>query len=295
MNGVEYEASVLAEDLATLLDLLSDLLGRAEGEQSLGVDAATPEYDILAVFLLKGAGLHSHGGALDGIEYIEAGVYKQRYEGLHRTAAVLEGAPFGIIVYPTVYSLVKGHINIAEGVCGAEGGAFRYRMKKNLTFNRPGTLLFFFKGIDWKTTPGNRIFFTGIESGKGFFGLQVPGWPKNVCPCSRELHVMFMYSKKFKNKTFFAKMPGGEAECGKWHMIAFSWAPGQLRVNMDNLSGKTYQIDFDLTDDAFPYEYFSVGYAMDRQFLIDEYTVYNRRLSDGELAEIFNKYMKSTK
>ena len=196
---------------------------------------------------------------------------------------------------------VLGKLNFSNGirgkalVCGKNGANIRYARKDNITFNRPGTLLFFFKGIDWKTTPGNRIFFTGIESGKGFFGLQVPGWPKNVCPCSRELHIMFMYSKKFKNKTFFAKMPGGEAECGKWHMIAFSWAPGQLRVNMDNLPGKTYQIDFDLTDDAFPYEHFSVGYAMDRQFLIDEYTVYNRRLSDGELAEIFNKYMKNTK
>ena len=196
---------------------------------------------------------------------------------------------------------VIGKLNFADGIrgkalfCGKGGANIRYARKENLTFNRPGTLLFFFKGIDWKTTPGSRIFFTGIESGKGFLGLQVPGWPKNVCPCSRELHTQFLYSQKVPNKTFSTKMPGGEAECGKWHMIAFSWAPGQLRVNMDNLPGKTYQIDFDLTDDAFPYEAFSVGYSADRNFLLDEYTVYSRRLSDGELAEIFNKYMKNIK
>ena len=104
-----------------------------------------------------------------------------------------------------------------------------------------------------------------------------------------------MYSKKVPNKIFGTKQPGGEPECGKWHMIAFSWAPGQLRVNMDNLPGKTYQINFDLVDDAFPYEMFSVGSASDRNFLLDEYAIYNRRLSDGELAEIFNKYMKNVK
>lgn len=196
---------------------------------------------------------------------------------------------------------VLGKLNFAEGVrgkalvCGGDGANVRYARKDNLTFNRPGTLLFFFKGIDWKTTPGARILFTGIESGKGFFGLQIPGWPKHICPCSRELHIMFAYSKKIPQKTFFAKLPGGEKECGKWHMIAFSWAPGQLRVNMDNLPGKTYQIDFDLTDDAFPYELFTVGYQVQRKFLMDEYTIYNRRLSDGEVAEIFNKYMKNVK
>ena len=194
---------------------------------------------------------------------------------------------------------VLGKLNFAEGIrgkalcCGADGANIRYLRKDNFSFNRPGTLLFFFKGIDWKNSEGSRILFSGIESGKGFFGMQIPGWPKHICPCSRELHVQFMYSQKVPNRTFTAKMPGGEAECGKWHMIAFSWAPGQLRVNMDNMPGKTYQINFDLTDDAFPYECFSVGYHMQRKFLLDEYTVYNRRLSDGELAEIFNKYMKN--
>ena len=196
---------------------------------------------------------------------------------------------------------VLGKLKFVDGLrgkalfCGKGGANVRYARKDNFTFQRPGTLLFFFKAIDWKTTPGSRVFFTGIESGKGFFGLQIPGWPKETCPCSRELHTMFMYSKKVPNKIFGTKQPGGEAECGKWHMIAFSWAPGQLRVNMDNLPGKTYQINFDLVDDAFPYEMFSIGSSSDRNFLLDEYAIYNRRLSDGELAEIFNKYMKNVK
>jgi hypothetical protein len=193
---------------------------------------------------------------------------------------------------------VIGKLNYADGIrgkalcCGSGGANSRYDRKDNITFDRPGTLLFFFRGLDWHTKKGSRIFFTGIESNKGFFGLQIPGWPKNICPCSRDLHIAFQQNKKIKNKTLFAKIPGGETQCGKWHMMAFSWAPGQLRINMDNLPGKTYQIDFELKDSFFPYALFSIGFQVHGKFLLDEYTIYNRRLSDGELLEIYNKYMK---
>lgn len=193
---------------------------------------------------------------------------------------------------------ILGKLHFTKGIrgkalcCGKGGANLRYYRKDNITFNRPGTLLFFFKGIDWHTKKGARTFFTGIESNRGFFGLEIPGWPKTICPCSRNFHIAFTHNKKIKNKILFAKIPGGESQCGKWHMIAFSWAPGQLRINMDNLPGKTYQIDFELKDSHFPYELFSIGYQVHSNFLLDEYTIYNRRLSDGELLEIYNKYMK---
>ena len=67
---------------------------------------------------------------------------------------------------------VLGKLNFAEGIrgkalcCGADGANIRYLRKDNFSFNRPGTLLFFFKGIDWKNSEGSRILFSGIESGK---------------------------------------------------------------------------------------------------------------------------------
>ena len=194
-----------------------------------------------------------------------------------------------------------GKVQFADGVrgkalvCGANGAGLRYERKDNINFTRPGTLLFFFKGIDWETNKGLRIFFTGIEAGNGFLGFQTPARPIDVCPCNRFLNIAFMYNKKVPDKTFLAKMPGGTAECGKWHMIAFSWTHDQLRVNMDNLPGTVFRLDFTFNDELFKYGLFSVGHHLNRKYLLDEYTVYNRRLNDGELADIFNKYTKNIK
>ena len=180
-------------------------------------------------------------------------------------------------------------------VCGANGAGLRYERKDNITFNRSGTLLFFFKAIDWKQSAGLRIFFGGIEAGNGFLGFQLPAKPIEICPCERFLNIAFRYNKKIPDKTFSVRMPGGEKECGKWHMIAFSWTSDQIRVNMDNLPGQSYRLDFTFRDELFAYGLFSVGHNLNRKYLLDEFTVYNRRLNDGELADIFNKYMKNIK
>lgn len=177
-------------------------------------------------------------------------------------------------------------------VCGKGGAGLRFKMKKNLTFDRPGTLLFFFKGIDWEKSKGARVFFTGIEASSGYWGLQFDYGPRNLCPCRRNLNLATLYSKKVPNRTFSLLKPMVPKSCDKWHMIALSWAPGQLRINFDDQPGKTFEIPFDFTDDAFPAGGFSVGCNRDWKYLIDEFTIYNRRLTQGEIVEIYKKLIK---
>ena len=74
-------------------------------------------------------------------------------------------------------------------------------------------------------------------------------------------------------------------------MLAFSWAPGQIRVNADNVPGKTYPLPFDVSESDFPNKTFSIGNSSDWPYLLDEFTIYNRRLSDAELLDIYNKTM----
>ena len=197
-------------------------------------------------------------------------------------------------------SNVLGKANFAEGIrgkamiCGPDGARVRYMRKNNITFDRPGTLVFFYKGLDWHTPKKNAVFFTAIESGKGFIGLQLPAWSATPCPCKLPLHVMFLYGKKIPRATYSAPISDGKG-CDKWHMIAFSWAPGQLRVNADDRPGKTFNIPFDMTDADFPLNVFSVGSHLHWKYLLDEFTIYNRRLSDSEIVQIYNKYMKDKK
>lgn len=193
-----------------------------------------------------------------------------------------------------------GKLNFADGirgkalVCGQNGSRVRYFRKKNISFDRPGTLLFFYKGLDWHTPRKQGLFLFGIESSKGFLGLQLPAWGATPCPCKLPLHIMFLYGKKIPRKTFPAVISDGKG-CDKWHMLAFSWSPGQLRVNADDRAGKTFKVPFDMTDADFPLEVFSIGSHLHWRYLLDEFTVYNRRLSDTELADIYKKYMKSAK
>ena len=49
VDGVEDEAAVFVEDFATLQDFGADLFGRSEGEGFLGIYAAAPEGQAIAV------------------------------------------------------------------------------------------------------------------------------------------------------------------------------------------------------------------------------------------------------
>ena len=191
-----------------------------------------------------------------------------------------------------------GNVVFANGiagkalVCGKGGAKIRFHRPDNLNFNRPGTIVFFYKGVGWDTFgKGARVFFWEIESSAGYIGQQLANDPKTLCPCQRQLFTMFLYGKKIPNKSYFTRLPGGKAGCCKWHMLAFSWAPGQIRVNADNTPGKSYPLPFEMTEKDFPNQTFSIGNNQDWPYLLDEFTIYNRRLSDAELLDIYNKTM----
>jgi hypothetical protein len=177
-------------------------------------------------------------------------------------------------------------------LCGDKGTKVRFAHKKNLNFDKSGTVVFFYKGAFKNMQSGPRVFFWGIESNIGYVGLQLANDPHNVCPCKRDLHTMFLRGKRIKDKIYSTKLTAGEAGCEKWHMIAFSWAPGQLSIKYDNTAVKNYPVPFDMAEADFPANDFSVGSDIHWQYYIDEFTVYNRRLSDSELSEIYNHYIK---
>ena len=175
-------------------------------------------------------------------------------------------------------------------LCGQHGSKIRFYRKDNLNFDNPGTLIFFYRGAFKSLKSGPRVFFWGIESNQGYVGQQLANDPKKICPCKRDLHSMFLYGKRIKNKTLVTKLSGGEASCEKWHMLSFSWAPGQISVKYDNEPEKSYPVPFDLTEADFPAVSFSIGSNVHWEYYLDEFTVYRRRLSDAELSEIYKYY-----
>lgn len=177
-------------------------------------------------------------------------------------------------------------------LCGKNGAKVRYKRLDNLKFGQAGTIVFFYKGAFKSLTSGPRTFFWGIESTSGYIGQQLSNGPKNVCPCQRELNSVFLYGKRIKNKTIFTKLSAGKAGCEKWHMIAFSWAPGQLTVKFDKELSKSYTVPFDIGESDFPADNFSIGSNIHWEYYLDEFTIYNIRLSDAQLNEIYEMYLK---
>ena len=177
-------------------------------------------------------------------------------------------------------------------LCGKNGAKVRYKRNDNLKFGQAGTIVFFYKGAFKSLTSGPRTFFWGIESTSGYVGQQLGNSPKNICPCRRELQTPFLFGKRIKNKTLFTKLSAGEAGCEKWHMVAFSWAPGQLNIKFDNELSKSYPVPFEMGEADFPADNFSIGSNIHWEYYLDEFTIYNRRLTDAELSEIYQMYFK---
>lgn len=174
-------------------------------------------------------------------------------------------------------------------VCGQDGAKIRFPRLHNIDFNHSGTIVFFYKGFDWdKITSGPRLFFWGLESSKGYIGGQLANDPKTQCPCQRNIHTMFLYGKRIPDKVL-SMASDGEKGCGKWHLVAFTWSPGQFRMNYDRQPGKVFSLDFDMNESDFPCDSFSIGSDSHWPFLLDEFAVYKRRLSDAEIAEIYDQ------
>ena len=177
-------------------------------------------------------------------------------------------------------------------LCGEGGGGIRFERKDNLVIGPSGTVLFFIKGDFKNGVKGKSIFFWGIDSSKGFLGQSISGNPQAVCPCERELVTSFLYGKKIPNKSFCTANSEGSVGCGKWHMYAFSWAPGQISIKYDLNPSQNYPVNFDMSEEDFPANHFTFGKSGSWNFLLDEIAVYKRRLSDAELDDVYKLYIK---
>lgn len=176
--------------------------------------------------------------------------------------------------------------------CGKGGAKLRFSRKDHLDFDKSGSMVLFYHPLNWeKSVPAPRLFFWGIESAKGYVGMQFANDPKNICACARPIQLMFLYGKNIPNKVYQINAPGKKG-CSSWHMLVFSWRKGQVKINYDDQAGKVFDLPFELTDKEFPDQTFSIGSDSDWNYLLDEFTIYGRQLSDPEIQEIYKNAMK---
>ena len=108
VDGRKDIAAALGQNVQPLLDLLTNLLRSAEGQGLLGIHAAAPEHQLVAVLLLEHMGVHASGRQLHRVEDVHTHFHEVVQIVHDAAAAVVEGLPGGILVYPIVDSLVVG-------------------------------------------------------------------------------------------------------------------------------------------------------------------------------------------
>lgn len=181
-------------------------------------------------------------------------------------------------------------------ICGKGGGALRYQRKGNMNFDNPGTVVFFYKPLDWEKDHNGKLprcNFWAIESMKGYIGVQGANDPKNICMCERQLHIMLLYGKRIKNTVLtFNPVTPNTQRCKNWHMISFAWAGDKLYLKFDKEDLKQFEFPQQLKESDFPANDFTIGAASIWRYLMDEFMIYNRKLSDNELNSIFDALIK---
>lgn len=192
----------------------------------------------------------------------------------------------------------SGEIRFEEGlrgkalVCGSNGGKLRFNRAGNLNFDKPGTIVCFYRPINWETEKNlPRLFLWGIESASGYIGFQGANDPKKVCMCRRPFQLMLLYGKRLPQKVYSIPAPG-EKGCSGWHMLAFSWAGDQLFLKWDREPAKLFANGLPLTDNDFPDDHFSIGSSDLWKYLLDDFIVYGRKLSNDELNQLYDDTIK---
>ena len=176
--------------------------------------------------------------------------------------------------------------------CGSDGGHLRYSTEDNIDFDNPGTIVVFFKGINWHQEKNfSRLMLWGIESSKGYIGVQGANDPKNICTCERPFHLMILYGKRIPDRTYELRVTQ-KRDCNAWNMLAFSWAGDKVYMKYNKEPMKEFAHPMGLKNDDFPFKQFSVGRHTQWKYLLDEFMVYSRKLSDDELNQIYDSLIK---
>ena len=190
---------------------------------------------------------------------------------------------------------VRGKIKYADGLKGkalisGEGNALvLYENKDNIDFDKPGSIVFFFKAnSDWHKTPQRGIVMWGLGNQNGYIAIRISNYPKNVCPCRRTFEFLVLNVKGRKDRVCSLQMPALKRICRGFHMIAVAWAGDQLFMSCDGQPYRVFKQPRPLSNADFATcKRFAVG-NVTSNYLIDDFRIYGKKLSDDELQKIWD-------
>ena len=194
--------------------------------------------------------------------------------------------------------LILGKLEFRQGLkntalfCGKGGGKIRYSLKGNIDFNKPGTVAFWFFTNNWrKSIGGPRTLFFATECSQGYFGIQTADGPKNISSLEREIFLRILYSSAIPDCSMVLPPLGIDGD-NKWHLLVFAWNKNRIFMSLDGNQFSSKELVSNVSSVAFPSEHFSIGADAHQNYLLDEFRIYSKKLSDAEVAEIWKNDRK---
>ncbi len=195
--------------------------------------------------------------------------------------------------------LTFGKVSFRDGIrgkalfCGENGAKIRYRTAGNLDFDRSGTITLWFKPVEWDTAAHTRrTMFFGTESNSGYFGLQIANDPKTKKPYERDVHAMIMFSSVIQNQTII-RPPFMAAGDDGWHLLSLAWSGNRVFVSRNGEPYSEREVSAPISKKAFPSDHFSVGADSEWNYLLDEFRIYSRKLTDREIKQVYQEHKKT--
>lgn len=195
-------------------------------------------------------------------------------------------------------SRVRGELQFLEGLYGRAlllgkdtDSVISYLLADNFDFTRPGTITFWVCPVDWdREQTGRRPLFDINAAGSS--RLQFLRWGSMIGRNQDRLRdAFFLFVLNFPDmQAPYPRSGVSGLEDGMWHNVAITWDDEALSLYVDGVVAQRSEWSRPFEERDFPPDSALTidfgGRGID-QTLLDAFTVYNRRLSDAEIREVF--------
>ncbi len=213
-------------------------------------------------------------------------IFETEFKDKDVTADISEGSPD--------ISLKLGKVILKDSpwgkalYCGKGGAKLRYEIAKNVEFWNKGTAILWFRPLDWSkvSLQHSRVFFFGVESSKGFLGVQVSSGPKSQNILERNIRILLLYFKHIPSTTMSINGPAAPGD-NKWHMLAVTWSKNEIGLSLDGAPFALKKINGELKKEYFQCPSFSIGSDVGANYLLQMLRIYNCRLNNQDLKNIY--------
>jgi len=190
---------------------------------------------------------------------------------------------------------VNGKLRLRPGLWGRAllcgdgvGAALDYAMAGNMPVPRPGSLSFWVCPLGWKRGPNEPSIYFFHASGAGVICVQRQG---ELDGGRRRLNCFILTCHGLPGIPNVTASTLSDAtrrwRNGRWHLVVVTWRPALLEAYLDGQALKSITLRRPIRPEEFAKGRFRVGMVKGEPTLLDDFAVYRRPLSAGEVRRLW--------